>query len=101
MLFFMIIETFIHVQAKLYYIKNIASIVLILCQSIFVIHGNNLPAIDRCLLYIHVHVHYLEQPIFVYIVLSILGGALILSIITGLSSVAMRSCSRTQSFNHV
>lgn len=49
------------------------------------IHGNNLPAIDRCLLYIHVHVHYLEQPIFMYIVSSILGGALILSLACHLS----------------
>lgn len=71
----------------MYYITDIASTVL--CQSIFVIHDNNLPAIDRCL-YVHVF-------LFMYIVLGILGGAVVYDV----SSVSMRRCFRTQSLNHI
>lgn len=83
--------TCFHVRTKLYYITDIASTVL--CQSIFVIHDNNLPAIDRCLFCIHTCTCIL----FMYIVLGILGGA----VVYGVSSVSMRRCFRTQSLNHI
>lgn len=59
--FFMIFLHMFSCTDQMYYITDIASTVL--CQSIFVIHDNNLPAIDRCLFCIHTcicifnHVH--------------------------------------------